>query len=59
MTGPGPSTVTFICESDWETPRLLLHYHWFSDVLFSLLFAPWLYYLVKTLIGVRADERTP
>ncbi|NJE31319.1 phosphatase PAP2 family protein [Thermococcus sp. 18S1] len=31
--------------------RLLLHYHWFSDVLFSLLFAPWLYLLLKSLLG--------
>lgn len=33
--------------------RLLLHYHWFSDVLFSLLFAPWLYLLLKSLLGGR------
>lgn len=31
--------------------RLLLHYHWFSDVLFSLFFAPWLYYLVRSILG--------
>ncbi|ASJ12617.1 phosphatase PAP2 family protein [Thermococcus thioreducens] len=31
--------------------RLLLHVHWFSDVLFSLLFAPWLYLLLKSLLG--------
>ena len=31
--------------------RLLLHYHWFSDVLFSLIFAPWLYLLLKSLLG--------
>ncbi|WP_456422090.1 phosphatase PAP2 family protein [Thermococcus sp.] len=29
--------------------RLFLHYHWFGDVLFSLLFAPWLYNLVSSL----------
>ena len=27
--------------------RLLLHVHWLGDVLFSLLFAPWLYLLLK------------
>ncbi|WP_457742186.1 phosphatase PAP2 family protein [Thermococcus sp.] len=27
--------------------RLLLHVHWFGDVLFSLLLAPWVYNLVK------------
>ena len=32
--------------------RLLLHVHWFSDVLFSLFFAPWLYLLLKSLLGV-------
>ncbi len=31
--------------------RLLLHVHWFGDVLFSLLFAPWLYLLLKSLLG--------
>ncbi|HDZ35612.1 MAG TPA: phosphatase PAP2 family protein [Thermococcus sp.] len=31
--------------------RLLLHYHWLGDVLFSLLFAPWLYHLLKLLFG--------
>ena len=31
--------------------RLFLHYHWFSDVLFSLFFAPWLYLLLKSLLG--------
>ncbi|WP_258084261.1 phosphatase PAP2 family protein [Thermococcus thermotolerans] len=31
--------------------RLLLHVHWFSDVLFSLLFAPWLYLMLKSLLG--------
>jgi len=33
--------------------RLLLHVHWFSDVLFSLFFAPWLYLLLKSLLEVR------
>ncbi len=28
--------------------RLFLHYHWLSDVLFSLLFAPWLYLLLRS-----------
>ncbi len=32
--------------------RLLLHYHWFSDVLFSLAFAPWLYGVSKAVLGV-------
>lgn len=32
--------------------RLFLHYHWLSDVLFSLAFAPWLYLLLKSLLGV-------
>jgi len=32
--------------------RLFLHYHWLSDVLFSLLLAPWLYDLFKRLLGV-------
>ncbi|WP_297535315.1 phosphatase PAP2 family protein [Thermococcus sp.] len=27
--------------------RLLLHVHWFGDVLFSLLLAPWVYSIVK------------
>ncbi|ANF23496.1 phosphatase PAP2 family protein [Thermococcus piezophilus] len=27
--------------------RLLLHYHWLSDVLFSLILAPWLYILTR------------
>jgi membrane-associated phospholipid phosphatase len=36
--------------------RLLLHYHWFSDVLFSLLFAPWLYSLTKASIGGKLNE---
>ena len=31
--------------------RLLLHVHWFGDVLFSLIFAPWLYLLLKSLLG--------
>ncbi|ASJ13927.1 phosphatase PAP2 family protein [Thermococcus radiotolerans] len=31
--------------------RLLLHVHWFGDVLFSLFFAPWLYLLLKSLLG--------
>ncbi len=35
--------------------RLFLHYHWFSDVLFSLLFAPWLYLLLKSLLGVNSE----
>ena len=35
--------------------RLFLHVHWFSDVLFSLFFAPWLYLLLKSLLGVE-DE---
>ncbi|ASJ09361.1 phosphatidylglycerophosphatase [Thermococcus siculi] len=35
--------------------RLLLHYHWFSDVLFSLFFAPWLYLLLKSLLGVKPE----
>ena len=34
--------------------RLFLHYHWLSDVLFSLVLAPWLYTLVKSVLG--ADE---
>ncbi|EEB73266.1 phosphatase PAP2 family protein [Thermococcus sp. AM4] len=33
--------------------RLLLHYHWLSDVLFSLLLAPWLYSVAKAAVGVR------
>ena len=32
--------------------RLLLHYHWLSDVAFSLLLAPWLYHVAKELVGV-------
>ncbi len=28
--------------------RLFLHYHWFGDVLFSFLFAPWLYLLLRS-----------
>lgn len=36
--------------------RLLLHYHWLSDVIFSLLFAPWLYSLMKALMGGRPHE---
>ncbi|MCD6372657.1 MAG: phosphatase PAP2 family protein [Thermococcus sp.] len=35
--------------------RLLLHYHWLGDVLFSLLFAPWLYLLLKSLFGGRFE----
>ena len=31
--------------------RLFLHVHWLGDVLFSLLFAPWLYLLLKSLLG--------
>ncbi|MFA4701452.1 phosphatase PAP2 family protein [Pyrococcus kukulkanii] len=31
--------------------RLLLHVHWFSDVLFSLLLAPWIYNVVKVTQG--------
>ncbi|NPA47932.1 MAG: phosphatase PAP2 family protein [Thermococci archaeon] len=38
--------------------RLLLHYHWFSDVLFSLVFAPWLYLTIRGTLpestGVRS-----
>ena len=32
--------------------RLFLHYHWFSDVLFSLIFAPWLYHLLIRTEGI-------
>ncbi|NJE00872.1 phosphatase PAP2 family protein [Thermococcus sp. JdF3] len=35
--------------------RLLLHVHWLGDVLFSLLFAPWLYLLLKSLLGGRFE----
>ena len=35
--------------------RLFLHVHWFSDVLFSLFFAPWLYLLLKSLLGVDSE----
>ena len=35
--------------------RLLLHVHWFSDVLFSLVLAPWLYLLLKLLLGVDGE----
>jgi membrane-associated phospholipid phosphatase len=31
--------------------RFLLHYHWFSDVLFSILFAPWIYFLMMIIVG--------
>ena len=33
--------------------RLLLHYHWPSDVLFSLFLAPWVYSVAKAVVGVR------
>ncbi len=38
--------------------RILLHYHWLSDVLFSLLFAPWLYLLLKGSLVERILSKT-